>query len=43
MDYGSFEKNGVTVPTAEVVVQELILLGAPFNGSAASDDDDSSE
>jgi len=25
--YDSFEKNGVTIPTAEVVVSELILLG----------------
>jgi single stranded DNA-binding protein len=28
MEYGSFEKNGVTVPTAEVHVNELVLLGS---------------
>jgi single-strand DNA-binding protein len=29
MDHGSFEKNGVTVPTADVTVHELVLLGSP--------------
>jgi single-strand DNA-binding protein len=29
MEYDSFEKNGVTVPTAEVLVRELVMLGAP--------------
>lgn len=29
MEYGSFEKNGLTIPTAEVVVHELVLLGGP--------------
>lgn len=29
MEYDSFEKNGVTVPTAEVTVRELVLLGVP--------------
>jgi len=38
VEYGSFEKNGVTIPTAEVHVNELVLLGAP-NGTAADDDD----
>ena len=27
MEYGSFEKNGVTIPTAEVQVRELVMLG----------------
>lgn len=27
LEYDSFERNGVTIPTAEVVVNELILLG----------------
>ena len=26
MEYGSFEKNGVTIPTSEVQVRELVLL-----------------
>jgi len=29
MEYDSFEKNGVTVPTAEVLVRELVMLGSP--------------
>ena len=35
IEYGSFEKNGVTVPTAEIRVSELVLLGPP--GKAAAD------
>jgi single-strand DNA-binding protein len=27
MEYDAFEKNGVTIPTAEVLVRELVLLG----------------
>jgi single-strand DNA-binding protein len=34
IEYGSFEKNGVTVPTAEVRVSELVLLGPPGKTSA---------
>ena len=26
MEYGSFEKNGVTIPTSEVQVRELVML-----------------
>ncbi len=29
IEYDSFEKNGVTIPTAEVYVRELVLLGGP--------------
>jgi single-strand DNA-binding protein len=29
MEYDSFEKNGVTIPTAEVHVRELVMLGGP--------------
>jgi single-strand DNA-binding protein len=29
MEYDSFERNGVTIPTAEVHVRELVLLGGP--------------
>ena len=38
MEYDSFEKNGVTIPTAEVSVRELVLLGAPRNGHEPDDD-----
>lgn len=37
LEYGSFEKNGVTVPTAEIVVRELILLGSPLGAPSAAD------
>ena len=40
MEYDSFERNGVTVPTAEVVVRELVLLGAPSNSASISEDDE---
>lgn len=29
IEYSSFEKNGNLIPTTEIVVDELILLGAP--------------
>src|SRR5687767_13207135 len=34
MEYDSFEKNGVTIPTAQITVRELVMLGAPRNGGA---------
>lgn len=37
MEYDSFEKNGVTIPTAEIHVRELVMLGAPSSRSASSD------
>lgn len=45
IEYDSFEKNGVTIPTAEVHVRELVLLGGPNGRSeeaaagAAEEDD----
>ncbi|HSJ26001.1 MAG TPA: single-stranded DNA-binding protein [Longimicrobiales bacterium] len=36
MEYDSFERNGVTIPTAEVHVRELVLLGASSTRSAAA-------
>jgi single-strand DNA-binding protein len=36
IEYDSFEKNGVTIPTAEVRVRELVMLGGP-NGRAAAE------
>lgn len=38
IEYDSFEKNGVTIPTAEVQVRELVLLGAPKNGNGGGDE-----
>jgi single-strand DNA-binding protein len=38
MEYDSFERNGVTIPTAEVHVRELVMLGSP-NGRAEEPED----
>lgn len=35
IEYGSFEKNGVTIPTAEIRVQELVMLGPPGRAPGA--------
>jgi single-strand DNA-binding protein len=42
MEYDTFEKNGVTVPTADVQVRELVLLGSP-NGKGSADADSSDD
>lgn len=38
MEYGTYERDGVTVPTADVVVRELVMLGSAagrsLNGTA---------
>lgn len=34
MEYDSFERNGVTIPTAEVVVREIVLLGSASGRTA---------
>lgn len=34
MEYDSFERNGVTIPTAEVVVRDLVMLGSPAGRAA---------
>jgi single-strand DNA-binding protein len=36
IEYDSFERNGVTIPTAEVHVRELVLLGAPAGRGATA-------
>lgn len=38
MDYDSFERNGVSVPTAEVTVRELVMLGSPRRGAVEAAD-----
>lgn len=42
MDYDAYEKNGVTIPTAEVNVREIVLLSPP-NGRKASADAEAEE
>jgi single-strand DNA-binding protein len=34
MEYDSFERNGVTIPTAEITVREVVLLGSPQGASS---------
>lgn len=29
MEYDAYERNGITIPTAEVQVRELVMLGSP--------------
>jgi len=43
MEYDSYEKNGVTIPTAEVSVRELVLLGAPRGAAGADADGDGAD
>lgn len=40
MEYDSFEKNGVTIPTAEVQVRELVLLGAPISRAEVEEEEE---
>jgi len=38
MEYDSFERNGVTIPTAEVHVREVVMLGAPSGRAAEAEE-----
>lgn len=40
MEYGSYEKNGVTVPTAEINVRELVMLGSPRGAASPAEVED---
>lgn len=35
IEYDSYERDGVTVPTSEVHVRELVMLGSPRGAAAA--------
>jgi len=39
IEYDSYEREGVTIPTAEVVVRELVLLSPPRNGGDGVDEE----
>ena len=43
IEYDSFEKNGVTVPTSEITVRELVLLGVPRHAGAEEEVDEEIE
>jgi single-strand DNA-binding protein len=34
MEYGAYEKNGVTIPTSEVIGRDVVLLGSPSGRGA---------
>ena len=38
IEYGSYERDGVTIPTADVVVQEFVFLDQRQNGEVAAGD-----
>ncbi len=37
MEYDTYEKNGVTIPTAQVRVRELVMLGSPLGRGGESE------
>lgn len=43
MEYDSFERNGVTIPTAEIHVRELVLLGSPSGRVAGTEAEEEAE
>lgn len=43
IEYGSFEKNGVTIPTAEVRVTDMVMLGPPGGRAAEIDEAEGEE
>jgi single-strand DNA-binding protein len=43
MEYDSFERNGVTIPTAEVHVRELVMLGPPGSRPPAAELEEEAE
>jgi len=38
IEYGSYDRDGVSIPTADVVVQEFVFLDGRPNGDGAGDD-----
>lgn len=40
LEYDAYERDGVTIPTAEVNARELILLSPPRNGTGGVEDAD---
>lgn len=39
INYGSYEKDGVTIRTTEIRIDEFVLLGRPGGNSAPTEDD----
>lgn len=38
IEYGSYDRDGVTIPTADVIVQEFVFLDQRHNGDLAAGD-----
>jgi len=38
IEYGSYDRDGVTIPTSEVIVQEFVFLDQRSNGDTAAGD-----
>jgi single-strand DNA-binding protein len=38
IEYGSYDREGVTIPTADVIVQEFVFLDGRANGAGATQD-----
>ena len=38
IEYGSYDRDGVTIPTADVIVQEFVFLDGRANGAGATQD-----
>ena len=38
IEYGSYDRDGVTIPTADVIVQEFVFLDQRANGDTAAGD-----
>ena len=43
MEYDTYEKNGVTIPTAQVRVRELVMLGSPAGRPEPEDAEEEEE
>jgi single-strand DNA-binding protein len=43
MEYASYERNGVTIPTAEIAVREIVLLGSSRVAASETDDEGKEE
>lgn len=43
MEYDSYERNGVTIPTAEIAVREIVLLGSTRVAASEGDDEGKQE
>ena len=43
MEYDSYERNGENIPTAEITVRDVVLLGSPRRESAEVESEEEEE